>query len=128
MNEVILNFHQCLQNTQILGSENEHLVSILYFRIENREFQCVISQPEGEAFAYDDSPIVAEMPEELVGILMYDSFQEAAENYYRSLIGPNGRAMRIIGGTNIVMRNNTIRIPASYSVQLIEGTSPAWST
>lgn len=115
---MIIHFTGCLQNSQVLGSTNEHTISQLFFIINQQPYDCVVRQPHGSDNSFEDDPLEVEIPANLKGEINYGAFREVAEHYYRSLIGSSGGGIRIgPGSKNITMTNNrmwqtwTVEIP-----------------
>lgn len=128
MPTAIVRFSHCIQDSQDYGSDDEHMVSQVFFAIEadGETFEKLVvdvKQSVGEAF--DTAVLEVSLPRGYGGSLNYAPFREAVESYYRSCVGSAGRGIRIEGGTNIRMRNNVIRMPGEASVEYTEN-SPAW--
>ena len=118
---MIINFKGCLQNSQVLGTNNEHMVSKLYFSINGENYECIIRQPHGSNNSFDEDPIEVETPEKLKGKINYGVFRGVAENYYRSLIGSSGGGIRVgPGSRNITMSNNTVMQPWNVEIPDLE--------
>jgi hypothetical protein len=100
-NNARVTFYKCIQDSQDYGSNDEHMVSRVFFFLEIDEkrldLHADIKQTVGSSFE----------TENYKGPFNYDAFRDAAEKYYRSLVGSLGGGIRIQGGTNIRMRNNT---------------------
>lgn len=119
---VKVTFHKCIQDSQDYGSDEEHMVSRIFFslEIEGRKYENLhvdIKQSVGSN--YESSPIEVYRPQGYQGPLNYEAFRNAVEQYYRSLVGSTGSGIRIVGGTNVRMRNNvfikevTVEFPIS---------------
>jgi hypothetical protein len=108
-NNARVTFYKCIQDSQDYGSNDEHMVSRVFFFLEIDEkrldLHADIKQTVGSSF--ETGPIEVRQPENYKGPFNYDAFRDAAEKYYRSLVGSLGGGIRIQGGTNIRMRNNT---------------------
>jgi len=105
-----ITFQKCLQDSQDLGSDDEHMVSRIYFSLEisgntYENLYVDIKQTVGSDF--ETGPIEVGSPVGYKGPFNYKAFRESAENYYRGLVGSQVRGIRIQGGSNIRMRNNT---------------------
>lgn len=118
---MIINFRGCLQNSQVLGSDNEHMVSKLFLSINGESYECIVRQPHGSNNSFEEDPIEVETPDKLKGKINYGAFRQVAEHYYRSLIGSSGSGIRIGGGSrNIVMKDNSIMQPWSVEIPDLE--------
>jgi hypothetical protein len=117
MKTLELTFSKCIQDSQEYGSNNEHMVSRVYFSIDGQEFECNIRQPYGEDFSFETTPIEVETPEQLRKRVNYGEFRDAVESYFRGLVGSSASGIRISGkSTNIRMRNNTFVVQKTYEI------------
>lgn len=124
MPEAIIRFEKCIQDSQDYGSDDDHMVSRIFFSIEveghvHDGLSADVKQPVGDSF--DDAPLEVTRPSGYDGSLDYAPFREAVEAYYRGLFGLSGSK----GGQIIRMRHN---ICVKQWVVHIEytGDSPAW--
>lgn len=104
-------FRKCIQDSQALGSNDEHMVSRVFFdmAIRGKKYKSLyvdIKQPVGGPF--ETAPLEVSWPKGYEGHFNYNSFREAVEDYYRGLVGSMGRGIRIQGGGNIRMHDNVI--------------------
>ncbi|MDO6435852.1 hypothetical protein Q4534_00470 [Cyclobacterium sp. 1_MG-2023] len=125
MSKIELNFCKIVQDSQDYGSNNEHMISRVYFTVDEKEYECNVRQPYGESFSFEKDPIEVEAPEELKKIINYGQFRDEVENYFRKAVSANAHGIRIDGGMNIRMRNNTIENPHKTSIDKA-GISGAW--
>lgn len=122
MAKVKITFHKCIQDSQEYGSNDEHMVSRIFFSIEVTR----VENDEEQVEKYDDSyadlkqsiggkfeknPIEVSFPylssgEPYSGVMDYQAFRKAAENYFRGLVGAKASGIHIEGRSNIRMRNN----------------------
>ena len=128
MPEATMQFSHCRQDSQDYGSDDEHMVSRVFFSIEAGgttypDLMCDVKQAVGEPF--ESAPLEVSRPRGYDGSLDYASFRQAVEDYYRSLVGSSGSAIRVEGASNIRMRNNLIQRPHEVSVSYTED-SAAW--
>ena len=128
MPEAIIRFSKCIQDSQDYGSDDEHMVSRVFFSVEAAgvtypDLSCDVKQTVGEPF--ESAPLEVSRPQGYDGSLDYTPFREAVEAYYRSLVGSKGSGIRISGGGNIRMRHNTFVIPQEARVTYSED-SLAW--
>lgn len=103
-----IEFHKCIQDSQEYGSDDEHMVSRVFFTFEldekKVEMNADIKQIAGGS--YDSDPIEVRLPLGIVGDFNYKAFCEAVESYYRSIVGSNPSFLVITGSSNMRMRNN----------------------
>lgn len=103
-------FHKLIQGSQDYGSDDQHMVSREFFTVEiegkiSKEAYADIKQPVGSDF--ETTPLEISKPVCYNALFNYETFREAAEGYYRSLVGSQGSGIHIAGGSNIRMQNNT---------------------
>jgi hypothetical protein len=85
------------------------MVSRVFFEFEfegkvHKGLHADIKQPVGSSF--ETAPLEVSRPSGYRGPFNYNAFRNAAEAYYRSLVGSQGHGIRIAGATNVRMRNN----------------------
>jgi hypothetical protein len=110
MAEFKVTFHKCIQDSQDYGSDDEHMVSRVFFSLDidgtrAGDFSADLKQVVGGDFETGD--IEVSPPYGFDGPFNHHGFGEAATKYFRSLVGSKGSVIRIVGGGNIRMRNNT---------------------
>jgi len=122
-----ITFHKCIQDSQDYGSDDEHMVSRVFFTLEigdkKLDLHADIKQAVGSS--YETGPIEVSPPKGYKGSFNYEAFRDATEKYYRSLVGSSGRGISIQGGTNIRMRNNTF-IQEKAVVFEVEESAAGW--
>ena len=122
-------FKCLIQDSQEYGSDDEHMVSRAFFDVEidGREFKdaCVdIKQPVGSQF--ENAPLEVSSPAGYDGPHNFKAFREAAEAYYRSLVGKQGSGISISNASsNIRMYKNTFNFIKAVEFEVQE-ESPAW--
>jgi isocitrate dehydrogenase len=108
-----ITFHDLIQETQHVAASDpnrEHMVARAWFTLDiggkqYRNMSATLRQPFGTAYA--DEPIEVEKPSgPYKGNWDHNAFREIVEDYYRGLIGNQGKVMRIApGGQDIQMQN-----------------------
>lgn len=102
-------FTKLLQDSQDLGSDDEHMVSRAYCMVdaEGQQYETYmdIKQPVGGNFEADELEV--SLPAEYSGPVNYAAMRAAAEEYYRSLVGSSGSGIRVEGASSVRMRDNT---------------------
>jgi hypothetical protein len=116
-----------VQDSQDYGSDDEHMVSRVFFdmELEGKKFQDLyadIKQPVGGAF--ETSPLEVSRPANYKGPFNHAAFSEIVEGYFRGLIGSGGSGIRISGGANIRMRNNTYMAPMTAKFEVNSSGGP----
>ena len=121
-------FHKLIQDSQDYGSDDEHMVSRVFFSLEvegkrYNDLYVHIKQPVGSNF--EKAPLEVSQPYGYSGPFNHQAFQKAVEAYYRSLVGASGSGIRMQGGGDIRMRNNTFIRETQVEFDISE-ESPAW--
>lgn len=121
-------FHRLIQDSQDYGSNDEHMISRAFFSVDvegdvTEDAYVDIKQPVDADF--DSTPLEVSKPVGYSGPFNYEVFRQAAEGYYRSLVGSQGSGIRIAGDGNIRMRNNTFIQQAQVEFE-VSKKSPAW--
>jgi len=110
MSKAKIIFYKCVQDSQDYGSDDEHMVSRVFFNLEIGEetfegLSANIKQAVGSD--YDTGQIEASQPFGYEGEFNHHAFRYCAEKFYRSCVGSEGTGIRIgKGAQNIRMRNN----------------------
>jgi len=107
---IFLRIHQ---DSQTFGSDDEHMVSRIFFDLEIDEAKypnlyADIKQTVGAS--YESGLLEVSPPHGYDGPFNFDAFREAVEKCYRSQVGSGGSGIRIVGGSNIRMRDNVFYI------------------
>jgi len=135
MAKVKVNFHECIQDSQEYGSDDEHMVSRIFFSIEvngeryKERYHADLKQLVGGKF--EENPIEVSLPSDssgkpYSGPMNYKAFQEAAEAYFRKLVGSKALGIHIEGGaSNIRMRNNRFVVEHSIEFEAAD-IRPPW--
>ncbi len=128
MAKVKMTFQKFIQDSQEYGSNDEHMVSRVFFNIEvdgenKGEFSADVKQSVGGD--YETTPLEVDVPKDYKGPLNYQSFRQAVEDYYRSQVGSSGHGIHIAGGANIRMYNNTFIATKIIEFET-EGSDVGW--
>jgi hypothetical protein len=119
-------FLRCLQDSQDLGSDDEHMVSRVFFTMAvdgqtYNELYVDLKQTVGSNFEMGN--IEVGRPNGYQRPFKYLAFRDAAEQYYRSLIGSSGGMINVQEGANIRMRNNIIVRDMIVEFEINEATT-----
>jgi hypothetical protein len=110
-------FHEMIQDSQEFGSNDEHMVSRVFFSLD------VDGKRAGDFFAnlkqvvgsdIESGEIEVSPPHEYDGPFNHRMFSEVARDYFCRLVGSKGSGINIQGGRNIRMFNNRFRREAEY--------------
>jgi hypothetical protein len=140
MAKVKITFHECIQDSQEYGSDDEHMVSRVFLsiavsRVENNEekyenypnLYADLKQVVGGKF--EETPIEVSLPYHssgklYSGLMNYEEFRKATENYFRNLVGSKGHGIQIGGGRNIRMYNNRFTQECSVEFEAADIRGP----
>ena len=126
MSKAKITFHQCIQDSQEYGSDDEHMVSRVFFTLEIGEdkFEKLYADLKQTVGAdYEKGPIEVSEPYGYYGPFNHEAFHACAEKYYRSLVGSQARGIRIGGGaSNIRMYGNVFNIEMVYEFEISGGS------
>lgn len=124
-------FLKCEQDSQEVGSTDEHMVSRIFFTAEiggatYEGLYVDIKQTVGSSFETGPIEVSSIKGSKYRGPWNYDAFRAGVESYYRSLVGSGGSAIRISGSAaNVRMRNN--RLVRRHEITFdVSGTDGAW--
>jgi hypothetical protein len=127
MAQAKIKLQRLVQDSQEYGSDDEYMVSRVFFDLEidskmYHGLHCDVKQMVGSSF--ETAPLEVSVPEGYKGPFNHQAFQKIIEDYYRSLVGSQGRGIRITGGSSIRMQNNTFvqSSEATFEVQVSSGT------
>lgn len=120
----ILKFDRVIQNTQVIGGEDEHMVAELHCELNVDgtvigRAAVTIKQTVGSDYQKD--PLEVSLPKEgkVFDAMDFQTFRAAAEHCYRSLIGPDGLLSMRHGS----LAGNIIVFEKLYPVPLREGSA-----
>lgn len=124
-------FQKCIQNAQELGSNDDYMISRVFFSLQLPDKQINdlhtdIKQSTGGKFEGDTLEVGP--PQNLKGVTIdYATFRDLVEKYYRGLIGSTGSGIRISGNcSNIKMFNNTFAMPMTAEIEVELSSKGAW--
>jgi len=113
MSKAKITFYKCLQNAQELGSDDEYMVSRVFFSLEinRKRFEDLYADLKQTVGAdYETGPIEVGASQGYDGPFNHEAFRDCAEKYYRSCVGSEATGIRIgKGAKGIRMFNNVFR-------------------
>lgn len=129
MPTAIVTFFRIHQDSQDFGSDNEHMVSRIFFNLEIDKTKyphlyADIKQTVGAD--YESGSMEVSHPHGYKGPFNFEAFRTAVEECYRSQIGSGGHGIRITGGSNIRMRNNVFEFKRVVQFEVKPGTPEGW--
>jgi hypothetical protein len=133
---VTVTFHKCIQDSQEFGSDDEHMVSRVFFTIEAEgnsypDMYCELKQTVGSNFESEPN-IEVGIPQtsqdtKYSGPLNYDKFRKEVEQYYRSCVGSSGIGIKFgTGAKKIRMGNNTYTNEVRVQFEASEQQAASW--
>lgn len=107
-------FYKCLQDSQELRSDDEYMKSRFFFSLEvgGQRYDGLyadIKQTVGTPYATRPMEVSSPKGAPYKGPFNYERFRNAAEIYYRSLMGRHGIAFPVSAGSR--MRKNEVIYP-----------------
>jgi hypothetical protein len=109
MKKAVITFYKCIQNSQDLGSNDEHMISSIHFYLDidgrKEDLYSIAKQTVGSDF--NTGVIEISAPVGYNGPFNYTTFRDHAEKYYRGLVGKSNAMIPVSGGGKVHMRNNT---------------------
>jgi len=105
-------FRKCIQDSQDYGSDDEHMVSRVFFDLnigEQKYSDLYVDIKQTVGGSFENTPIEVSSPQGYKGPFNYMVFRDEVEKYYRSLVGAKGSAFRIIGGQARMINNFIIQ-------------------
>ncbi len=112
MSKAKIIFYKCIQDSQDYGSDDEHMVSRVFFNLEIGEetfdgLSANIKQAVGGD--YDTGPIEVSQPFGYDGLFNHQAFRDCAEKYYRSCVGSEATGIEIGEGARIRIYGNIFK-------------------
>ncbi len=116
-----ITFHKCIQDSQELGSNDEFMVSRVFFSLEvsrslYKDLYANLKQTVGSD--YTERNIEVGPPIGYNGPFNHEAFAEAARQYYLGWVGPNARGIRVGAGAQFRAYNNTFVGDSSVEIPL----------
>jgi hypothetical protein len=128
MPNAIMTLTEIVQDSQDYGSDDEHMVSRVFFDLEIEDhhypgLHVDVKQTVGSSF--ETAPLEVSAPAEYHGPMNHDALRQAVEGYYRSQIGGAGRGIRLGAGNKARMRNNRVHARVQVQFEVPQGDA-AW--
>ena len=116
-------FTSIIQDSQEFGSDNEHMVSQVFFDLRvgadlHTGLAADIKQTVGDD--YENAPLEVSMPQSLAGSVNYAEFRKLVEQYYRESFGSTGSAFRFGPGTKVRMMHNVVSRRSVAEIELLD--------
>ena len=121
-------FTTIIQDSQEFGSNNEHMVSRVFFDLRvgsdlHTNLAADVKQTVGADYEHD--PLEVSLPQSLAGSVSFADFRKHVEQYYRDSFGSIGSAFRLGPGAKVRMMHNVVSRRAVAEIDLNDGHGPA---
>lgn len=121
-------FTTIIQDSQEFGSNNEHMVSRVFFDLRigadlHTGLAVDIKQTVGDE--YEHAPLEVSMPQSLAGSVSFVDFRKHVEQYYRESFGSTGSAFRFGPGTKVRMMDNIISRRSVAEIEFLDSQRKA---
>lgn len=131
MSIVRVRFHGCIQDSQEYGSDDEHMISRVFFdmEVDGQEYDGLhvdVKQTVGSS--YETGPLEVGSPKgtKYTGPFDHQVFSEAVEKYYRSVVGSKASRFKRRGRSrNIRMPNQRFGVEQVVEFELY-GPDSSW--
>lgn len=113
--KVTVIFRKLIQDSQQLGSDDDHMVSRVFFDVDyggRRHTDAYVDVKQAVGGDVEKDPLEVGRAHGYSGPGNYQLFRVAVEQYFRDLIGSLGVALQV-KGTNIRMRDNVVKVNRS---------------
>jgi hypothetical protein len=123
-------FIRVIQDSQEYGSDDEHMVSRVFFDLEvggevHRGLYSDVKQTVGES--YETAPLEVSLPRGYKGSLGYGGFRQHIETYYREAFGSSAKGIRFEPGAKGRMWGNLYVSTKVVNIEVDEKMDPsAW--
>jgi hypothetical protein len=119
MKKAKITFYSCHQDWQEYGSDDETMVSHVFFNLEigGEKFEGLYSELKrtvGSEYNYETAPILeVSPPQSYEGALNYHAFRACVEKYYRTkCVGSQAKGINLGKGAKFIrMYGNVFNIP-----------------
>lgn len=131
MKEAVITFYKTIVDSQEYGSDNDHIISRVFFIINVRDVKTQmhvdVKQPFGESFSYAKNPVEVGNPFKGEPPVDYMKFRDAVEDYYRSIFSVDGSSAVIssTGLGNVRILDSTFETRKQVKLK-ITSNNPAW--
>lgn len=118
-------FHKCIQDAQELGSNDEFMVSRIFFSLQfpdKRMDDLFVDIKLAVGDQFEGGSVEVGKPQGYSGPINYSAFRDAVEKYYRHLVGSTGKGICTAGAANVRMYSNIFSIPMTAEIDIDEGT------
>jgi hypothetical protein len=123
-----VHFRECIQDSQEYGSDDEHMVSRVFFDLEVGDtvvegLHADIKQVAGGSFEADPIEVGSPRGPSYRGPFNHQAFRDAAEEYYRRLVGSRG-VVQIVNST-VRMYGSRFTVPMTVQFE-VSGPDAGW--
>lgn len=133
MARVKVHFKKVHQDSQDYGSDDQHMISRVYFDVEvagriHSGLHVNVKQTVGADFERDPLEVDAPAPDAgakpYAGPFNPGAFRREVETYYREQVGRMGRSVHIAGATSVRMMGNRFVSPKTVEFEATQSPGP----
>lgn len=128
MARVRVTLEKCIQDSQEYGSDDEYMVSRVFFSIEadGRRSTGHVDLKQTVGSDYESGPIEVGAPAGYAGPFNQEVFRSEVTKYFRGCVGSAASGIRLgPGARNVRMRNNTFERQHAFEFEA-EAGGRAW--
>ncbi len=112
--------YRLIQNSQELGTDNEHMISDVTFTLEvgtqrYPALHALVKQSAGSTYT---DPLEVSAPVDYEGPFDQQAFADGIEAYFRECVGPTASGIHVEPGASVVMFNNTFWRQEDFEIEL----------
>jgi hypothetical protein len=128
MMNIQVNFEKVDQAYQEIGNNSDAMIGAVYFNIifNGKSIKSYSNIKQEAGGSYPDCAIEASKPYGFKGPFNHTQFQQEVENYFKSLIGPNGRCIRLVAGSKFTGNNNKFLVPKQIYLDVDDNFAAGW--
>ena len=127
MARAVVTLQKCVVDSQEFGSDDEHMVSRVFFHIdvEGKESDSFVDLKQAVGSSFETGPLEVSKPRGR-GPWNHQEFSRQVESYYRSCVGAQGRGFRIgPGASNIRLQNCVVSTVKTFEFE-VNGPNASW--
>jgi hypothetical protein len=121
-------FTTIIQDSQEFGSNNEHMVSRIFFDLRvggdlHNGLAADVKQTVGAD--YENDPLEVSLPHSLAGSVIFEDFRKHVEQYYRESFGSSESAFRLGPATKVRMMHNVVNRRSVAEIEFLDSQRKA---
>ena len=127
MTKINVYVDKILIGSQLTGKNepNAHMQSTVFLSVGDTQYQCMIRQPYGENFSYDNSVIEVEIPDGLRRVVNNRQFRELIQQLFTRFVKLIfGTSLKNLGKLEAI--NTTFKVDNNYEIDAFLDGGGAW--